>query len=123
MAANFITDKDGIMIDPATEQLQREISAKLDYVVNKPSSDWGSERLVIGGAGLAKGSNHRCKECWISFDSTNSTYLSVNDDDSDATIENFKMPENIVIKIPIVNTSMLHFKGTAADSIYLIWFS
>ncbi len=123
MSDTYISDVGGDRIDPATEDLQREILAKLDLVQNRPSSNWGTERLVVGADGLAKGSNHSCKECWVSFDSTNSTYLSVNEGDDDATIESFKIPENEVIKVPIVNTNRLHFKGTAADSVYLIFFS
>ena len=123
MATDYLSNKDGVTIDPATKDLQRDILEKLDLIQNRPSTDWGTERLIIGADGLAKGSNHSCKECWVSFDSTNSTYMSINEGGDDATIESFKIPENEVIKIPIVNTNRLHFKGTAADSIYLIWFS
>lgn len=108
-------------IDPSTEDVQRLLLEAISKLVSNHSENWGTQALTVPVGTVTAGTNQFCKEVWVSFDSTNSVFMSVNTEDRDADSVDLKIPENTIIKVPVANVNQLHFKGTAADIIYLMW--
>ena len=108
-------------IDPSTEDVQRLLVDAIGKLISNHSENWGTVNLVIPTGTTIVGPNQFCKEVWVSFDSTNSVYISINTEDRDATAVDLKIPEDNVLKIPVANVNQIHFKGSAADIIHLMW--
>ncbi len=107
-------------IDPATEDLQQDIKTELQKSVATNSVNFGTQRITLSGAGLGAGASQACRECWISFETTANVHLAIkNSGDADAT--DFLLPPNVIIPLPVRNTSQIKLFGDSADLIYLMW--
>lgn len=120
MSDTYVSNADGYRVSPATEDRQLEILTELAKSTAPNSFSFGTERLVLDGSGLAVGGDQICRECWLSFQTTNDVHIAIRNS-GDADTGDFLVPPNIVLKIPVRNTSQIRVFGTAADLIYLMW--
>ena len=106
----------------ATESNQQELIDAVNQSVSTNSSTFGTEKITIDGDGLGIVSvPTACREVWVTHQvSSNDVHLAIQDS-GDADANDFLLPPNVVIKVPIRNTSQIRLFGTAADLVYLMW--
>lgn len=97
----YNSDKAGKTIDP----------------LNANSSTGGTQKLAID-SNVAQGSDQACRSILVVHASDNAVYVNIG---ATADANDFIIPKNVVVPIPIDNCSKLYFYGTNADIIRLLW--
>lgn len=64
------------------------------------------------------GSDQACRSVLVVHTSDNAVYMNIG---AVADADDFIIPKNVVIPVPIDNCNKLHFFGTQADIIRLLW--
>lgn len=102
-------------------QIERLIKAVTDLLeatsLIKTSSAGGTQKLTIS-SNIAQGSAQACRSVLIVHSSDNAIYLQLG---ATADVDDWLVPKNFPIPVPIDNCSKLHFYGTDADTIRLLW--
>ena len=116
----YIDNKEGHKIDPATEDLQRDIKTELQKSTASNSLNWGTKRVTIQGDGVAVGPDQPCRTCIISH--TNATiYVGSTDEGTPDTLS-FLLPTDTYLEIPIKNLNKLSFFGiVAGEFVHILW--
>lgn len=83
----------------------------------KQSTAGGTQKLTIS-SNVAQGSSQACRSVLVVHSSDNAVYLQLG---ATADADDFIVPKNVPIPIPIDNCSKLYFYGTDADTIRLLW--
>jgi len=110
----------GEFIDPATEDLQRELLAEFGRNSRRSSNDFVFQKLTIGAANVAHTPevSHGCNSVKIM---TAATTVYIDDAEGDVTRKNVLLIQNIWLDLPINNSGNLRFLGSAGgEVIYLI---
>lgn len=81
------------------------------------STGGGTQKLTISSS-TAQGSAQICRSVLIIHSSENPVYLQLG---AAADADDFIIPKNFPIPVPIDNCSKLYFYGTNADTIRLLW--
>ena len=97
----YLSDKAGKTIDP--------------LIANSASG--GTQKLTIA-SNVAQGSDQTCRSILVVHASDNAVYMNIG---ATADADDFIIPKNVVIPVPIDNCSKLYFYGTDADTIRLLW--
>lgn len=85
----------------------------------KRSTGGGTQKLTIPADPFQiAGSNQECRSILVVHSSDNAVYVNIG---AVANADNFLIPKNIPIPIPVDNCSRLNFFGTAADVVRLLW--
>lgn len=99
-------------INPATEEKQTDS-------LSAPSTDGGTQKLTIPADPFqVAGSDQTCRSILVVHSSDNAVYMNLG---AVADADDFLIPKNVVIPVPIDNCSKLNFFGTEADTIRLLW--
>ena len=107
-------------IDPATEDLQRDIKTELQKSTASNSLNWGTKRVTIQGDGVAVGPDQPCRTCIISH--THTTIYVGSTDEGTPDALSFLLPTDTYLEIPIKNLNKLSFFGTVAgEFVHLLW--
>lgn len=85
------------------------------------SEDFDVEVIVLDADGLGRGANQACREVTVWPEEGKDVLIG-------GTVATAATGPPLAdgismhyMKIPIVNTNKLYFKGTAADKVYLLW--
>lgn len=97
----YNSDKAGKTIDP----------------LNARSENGGTQKLTIS-SNVAQGSDQVCRSILVVHTSANAVYMNIG---ATADADDFIIPANVIVPVPIDNCSELHFFGTDADTIRLLW--
>ena len=117
----YIDNSEGHKIDPALESNQVAIKNELLKSVATNSANFGTQRITLDGSGLGSGADQLCRECWISFQTTDDVHIAIGKA-GDADAIDFLLPPDVIIPLPIRNTSQIKLYGaTPGDLIYLMW--
>lgn len=118
----YLSDDDGNRINPATVENQETLVTEALKSTAINSANWGTEKITLDGDGLGTVSVPvACRECYISHQiSSNDLHLAIKNS-GDADANDFLLPPNVVIPLPIRNTSQIRLFGTATDLVYIMW--
>lgn len=97
----YLSDKDGKTVDPLFAN----------------SSTGGTQKLTIA-SNVAQGSDQDCRSILVVHTSSNAVYMNIG---AIADVDDFIIPANVIVPVPINNCSKLYFYGTDADTIRLLW--
>lgn len=87
--------------------------------LSTPSTGGGTQKLTIPADPFqVAGSAQACRSVLVVHTSDNAVYMNLG---AVADADDFPIPKNVVIPVPIDNCSKLNFFGTAADTIRLLW--
>ena len=115
----FLSNTDGHQVNPASNELQREQLDETLKSISTNSSTFGTERLTMGVS--VAGSNQACREVWITTQSTADVHIAIKNS-GDATVLDFLLPPDVVLKVPVRNTSQVRvYCATAGEYVYLMW--
>ena len=101
------------------------MNSKPDKLVNSPlgaaslikqSAQGGSQKLTIS-SNVAQGANQSCRSVLVVTDGNN-VFMTIG---RTATEDDFILPKNVVIPVPIDNCSDLYFYGGDGTTIRLLW--
>lgn len=104
-------------------QIERIISAVTNLFgaasLIKQSTAGGTEKLTIPGTPFQiAGTAQVCRCVSIVHSNTNPVYFQIG---ALADVNDFIIPKDVVIPVPIDNCSKLNFFGTENDTIQLLW--
>lgn len=103
------TTKDS-RINPATEEMQNDsLSTK--------STGGGTQKLTIS-SNVAQGNDQACRSVLLVHSSDNAVYLQLG---ATADADDFIVPKNVPIPVPVDNCLKIYVYGTDADTIRLLW--
>jgi len=109
-------------IDPATEDLQRDIKTELQKSTASNSLNWGTKRVTIQGNGVGVGPNQPCRTCVISHTVTDTSPVYVGStDEGTPDALSFLLPTDTYLEIPVRNTNKLSFFGIAGEFVHILW--
>lgn len=97
----YLSDKAGKTIDPLIAR----------------SENGGTQKLTIA-SNIAQGSDQACRSILVVHTSSNAVYMNIG---ATADANDFIIPANVIVPVPIDNCSKLYFYGTDADTIRLLW--
>lgn len=102
------------------ERLIQEVKALFGTLsLIKQSTTGGTQKLTIPADPFQiAGSAQACRSVLVVHSSDNAVYMNIG---AVADTDDFLIPKNVVIPVPIDNCSKLHFFGTQADTIRLLW--
>jgi len=101
-----------------TERLINAISDLLNSTsLIKQSTAGGTQKLTIS-SNIAQGSAQVCRGVLVVHSSDNAVYLQLG---ATADADDWLIPKNFPVPVPIDNCSKLHFYGTDADTIRILW--
>lgn len=110
----------GEFIDPATEDLQRELLEEFGRNSRRSTNDMVFQKLTLGAAnavGIPEVS-HGCNSVKIM---TAATTVYIDDIQGDVTLKNVLLIQNIWLDLSINNSGNLRFLGsTGGEVVYLI---
>lgn len=86
-------------------------------LLSSGSDSGGTQKLTIS-SNTAQGSAQACRSVLVIHTSENAVYVNVG---GTADVDDWPIPQNVPIPIPIDNCSKLYFYGTDADTIRLLW--
>lgn len=114
-----VMDNDSHDINVASQELQRKVLDEVNKSVSTNSSTFGTERLTMGVS--IAGSNQACRECFITTQSTADVHIAIKNS-GNATVLDFLLPPDIVLPLPVRNTSQIRvYCATAGEYVYLMW--
>jgi len=120
---------EGSRINPATEEKQDDVITAIEAnetdveallggtSLIKQSTSGGTQKLTIA-SNVAQGSSQACRSVLVVHTSDNAVYVNIG---ATADADDFPIPKNVVVPIPVDNCSDLYFYGTDADTIRLLW--
>ncbi len=115
----WLNNKDGRDINPATEEGSTLILNELVQSKDKNSLDFGTELLTIVAAAVGiSASDQPCRTVLISASAAINVGNSAN---GPADASSFYIAKDIVVEIPVRNTSKLSFYSAAGASVYILW--
>lgn len=103
------------------DQIERLIEA-IDNLLDatsliKTSTGGGTQKLTIA-SNVAVGSAQACRGVLVVHSSDNAVYLQLG---ATADADDWEVPKNTPVPVPIDDCSKLNFYGTDADIIRLLW--
>ena len=110
----------GEFIDPATEDLQRELLEEFGRNSRRSTNDLVFQKLTLGAANTVGTPevSHGCNSVKIM---TAATTVYIDDAEGDVTRKNVLLIQNIWLDLPINQVSNLRFLGgTGGEVVYLI---
>lgn len=128
MGDNYSSQVNGNRINPATQELQREIRTVLQELKDAEGGahyNFETQKIVIGSDGLGRGENLACKDVQITTAGTDVQLTIVdsvdNTDDGDANgwlIPDVDAARATTIKVD--NVGRLRFYGSSAAVVYIL---
>lgn len=126
MSDSYSSNSRGERIDPATEDLQRNIETLLEVlagsgslIVNSIAGD--TQKLSVIG-NVVQGLDQPCRSCLLNVPSGNTGRIYLTLANRDATVDDWLVPEDVAIPISVTNVSKLRFYGgTDGDVIHVLW--
>jgi len=113
---NLVIAKDDIAIVKGDATVVKVMLA--DSLLVK-STEGGTEKLTIPADPFQiAGSAQECRGVLVVHSSDNAVYMNIG---AVADADDFLIPKDVVIPVPIDNCSKLNFFGTADDTIRLLW--
>lgn len=113
----FVSNDDGERINPATEDKQDDIVTAIDDSLVTKSTSGGTQKLTIS-SNVAQGTSQACRSILVVHASDNAVYMNIG---ATADADDFIIPKNVIVPVPVDNCSDLYFYGTDADTIRLLW--
>lgn len=115
-------------ISPATANLQREIRAILQEILESEGGkhyNFETQAITLGVGGLGRGVNLACKDVQIATNGTDVQVIIVDsaDSDDDATTQGFLLSSLVTaspLLIKVDNIGRLRFIGSAAAVVYIL---
>lgn len=121
MRTKIVNPSGTLLLNPATEDKQDDLLVIQNASLAVKSTVGGTQKLTIA-SNVVVGTNQACRSCLIHCPTGNTGAIHLTLADEAADVNDFLIPEGIVIPIPISNLSVLHFYGaTNDDLIYVLW--
>lgn len=93
--------------------MSKYINARLDIV----SAKGGAQKVTLAN-NVGQGSSQPCRSILVVHASDNAVYMNIG---AAADADDFIIPKNVIVPVPVSDCSDLYFYGTNADTIRLLW--
>lgn len=119
----FVDDAVKASVDATAEKLgtlEEDVEALMGTAsLIKQSTSGRTQKLAIPADSFqVAGSDQECRSVLVVHASDNAVYMNIG---AVADADDFLIPKNMVIPVPVDNCSRLNFFGTADDIIRLLW--
>ena len=81
------------------------------------SAGGGTQKLTVAN-NVAQGTSQACRGVLVVTSSSNATYVNIG---ATADADDFILPQNVVVPIPVSDCSDIYIYGTNSDTVRLLW--